>query len=59
MNLRAQVAQLRAQIKASGLSINAYAKTLQVPKGVSSRTLRRWLAGTSPIPPQVFKTPRP
>lgn len=44
------VVRLRAAIKASGLSATAYARQVLMR---NPRTLRRWVAGTSPIPEAV------
>lgn len=44
------VRQLRAAIKASGLSASAYARQVLIR---SPRTVRRWLAGDSPLPEAV------
>lgn len=43
-------ALLRAAIKASGLSATAYARQVLIR---NPRTVRRWLAGDSPIPEAV------
>ena len=45
---------LRAAITASGLSARKFAKTVVVV-GVNERTVRRWLAGDSPLPQAVRK----
>jgi hypothetical protein len=42
--------KLRKAIRASGLSRSAFARTVLVR---DPRTLRRWLAGTNPIPKAV------
>lgn len=58
----AQIAKLRALIKASGLSINGWAKQVtppSPPQGVNIRTVRRWLSGTTPVPKWVLAKPRP
>ena len=47
---RATIAQLRAAIDKSGLSASAYAREILIR---SPRTVRRWLAGHSPIPEAV------
>lgn len=44
------VARLRAAIVASGLSASAYARQVLIR---APRTVRRWLAGDSPIPQAV------
>lgn len=44
------IAQLRAAIVASGLSVSAYARQVLIR---DPRTVRRWLAGDSPIPQSV------
>lgn len=41
------IAQLRAAITASGLSVSVYARHVLIR---DARTVRRWLAGDSPIP---------
>ena len=46
------VAQLRALIERSGLSASAFAREVLVRE---PRTLRRWLAGDSPIPMVVVQ----
>ena len=46
-----QVALLRTAIKASGLSARRYAVEVLVR---DERTIRRWLAGKSPIPQAVL-----
>ena len=43
--------QLAAAIKTSGLSASAYARTVLIRE---PRTIRRWLAGDSPIPQSVI-----
>ena len=44
------IAQLRAAIDRSGLSASAYARTVLIR---DPRTVRRWMAGDSPIPDAV------
>lgn len=44
------IALLREAVRTSGLSASAYARTLLIR---DPRTVRRWLAGTSPIPKAV------
>jgi hypothetical protein len=45
------LARLRAAITASGLSVSLYARTVVIR---DPRTVRRWLAGDSPIPQSVI-----
>ena len=54
-----QIETLRRAITASGLSARQYARTVLVRE---ERTVRRWLAGDSPIPRAVLDkigTPTP
>lgn len=46
------LARLRAAITASGLSATLYARQVLIR---DSRTVRRWLAGDSPIPQSVIQ----
>ena len=46
------IARLREAVRASGLSASAYARTILTR---DPRTLRRWLAGDSPIPQAVVQ----
>ncbi len=46
-----QIALLRAAIERSGLSVSAFARDRLIREG---RTVRRWLAGDSPIPQMVL-----
>lgn len=45
------IEQLRSAIRASGLSASAFARDVLIR---DPRTLRRWLAGQSPIPKAVL-----
>ena len=45
------LARLRTAITASGLSVSLYARTVVIR---DPRTVRRWLAGDSPIPQSVI-----
>lgn len=46
------VTLLREAVRASGLSAEQYAQQILIR---NPRTLRRWLAGTSPIPQAVIR----
>jgi len=46
-----RISLLRAAITSSGLSASAYARDILIRE---PRTIRRWLAGDSPIPESVL-----